>query len=603
MPDPEQREPVLGSFRDDDYYRRRIHLHGKCFPVPIQLDPSESLRDAILRAVTVNGYRNTGIVSELAQARTFALLSACIGNADVAEIFRVFDVLGIRRDASASQQLLLSAGATGRGYVSFFGHRVRRSHVAASRRVSSRALAKSGVHKALWSLSPLGFDLDTGEVLLEHCPVCLRSLGWNFTSGPFFCDKCPAQQVDLRSYPQPLAKIRDFEALQFVVGCVDPRTSETEFDKFRGNPITRCARGDLFQFAVRIASALAIASQPPSAEIRLNHLELAGRALLHWPRSFLLLEDKIPSLQFQRFKRDQTLAGDIREKINTVLYCTSSPNFQSANRPSDTVQPDGGPTDGRDEHSVNVKSDRTRLSVENLRGLRAARDIAATLGLPMGEVLNLFEDGLLPELEFDALTEGGEPTVDAASFSLPQRLLGQQSKSPYKSGLSLATLRFSLDRKLSSNWAHILRAVLSGEIEVHCKNLKPKRLLSNMYVADDAAMRKIIEFEPRCTQDANSPLSRSELSMLFGKAPSVAAALIGADFLPDRPTKAMLAKLRESYVFGFEIKSQIWLQGRCPDKTFKSLLRSRVRRVVVNGISLWPRDSTAKFLGVAHAAG
>lgn len=88
------------------------------------------------------------------------------------------------------------------GRRAFFGTTVARGDITTRvRRFSPAALAASPFHRAMWQLR-LPFDVDTGEILLSHCPLCGKTQRWRHSAGVAFCDSCgesldqPAERID-----------------------------------------------------------------------------------------------------------------------------------------------------------------------------------------------------------------------------------------------------------------------------------------------------------------------------------------------------------------------------------------------------------------------
>jgi hypothetical protein len=121
----------------------------------------------------------------------------------------------------------------GSGAIDFFGTKIRTQYFETIfRRVSPRALTLSPHHRAVWDLRPFSFDPITRERLLSTCPVCGQRLRWVFVRGPTHCDVCVTDRglpkTDLRGYPQPIVEFGDEEAIDFVVGLVDPDPKKRE---------------------------------------------------------------------------------------------------------------------------------------------------------------------------------------------------------------------------------------------------------------------------------------------------------------------------------------------------------------------------------------
>ncbi|MCP1968469.1 hypothetical protein [Bradyrhizobium elkanii] len=148
------------------------------------------------------------------------------------------------------------------GAIDFFGTKVRTQYLETIfRRVSPRALTLSPYHRAIWDLRPLCFDPTTRERLLVTCPVCGEKLRWWFVRGPTYCEVCVTDRgfpkTDLRDYPQPIVEFGDEEAIDFVVGLVDPDSRKREaVRRLLPAALSDASNSDIFDAVISIASCL-----------------------------------------------------------------------------------------------------------------------------------------------------------------------------------------------------------------------------------------------------------------------------------------------------------------------------------------------------------
>ena len=205
-------------------------------------------------------------------------------------------------------EMMLHRRAEG-GRVRFFGTTIPSDFVERQvRRVAPSQLKASAHVRAIWQVRPLSFDPQTREMLLDACPACDAKLGFLRTWGVQVCDQCSRigrngfdePRVDLRDFPQRIVEVEDEEALEFVVGLIDPRrTSSRTSDTNMHEELADQSRGELFSFAVAIAATLAhpidgspdLVGRPKksdfAATISPDGLATAGRVLLDWPRTFV----------------------------------------------------------------------------------------------------------------------------------------------------------------------------------------------------------------------------------------------------------------------------------------------------------------------------
>ncbi|MCS0460395.1 MULTISPECIES: hypothetical protein [Rhizobium] len=251
------------------------------FPVALELQPGESLRDAAYRATEENGYRRTQLAVRLARPVSFRSLSGFTSIAHQEDVSRIVDVLGIRRDAEHLHKLLENRQVRSRQFVSFFGHHLQRADFSQFRRVSPRALRASEYQRAIWSVRWLPCDPETMERLMDRCPVCHANLGWQTTSGVSFCHRCTGPKTDLRDFPQPLVECSDPDAMRFVLEILDPLMSDGSFRARWPTAYAANTRAELYQFVVKLAMECQRHESPPwPCEHHLDEVPRNGRSCI-----------------------------------------------------------------------------------------------------------------------------------------------------------------------------------------------------------------------------------------------------------------------------------------------------------------------------------
>ena len=191
--------------------------------------------------------------------------------------------------------------------IAFFGTPIRAQYWESRyRRLSPRALAIEPYYRALWEIRCFGFDPETGEPLLEVCPVCGRRFGWTSMRGPTKCDHCTDRDgypaTDLRDHPQPIIEFRDPEAIDFVVGLLHPDPQRRRAAMaLVPEELAGATNGELFEAAMCMASALRPEAAtkttdagrplraPDFAAITPDMLGAAGRALIGGEDGFAAL--------------------------------------------------------------------------------------------------------------------------------------------------------------------------------------------------------------------------------------------------------------------------------------------------------------------------
>jgi excisionase family DNA binding protein len=203
------------------------------------------------------------------------------------------------------------------GMIDFFGTTIRKvCYEPSIRRVSPRALAIAPYYRAIWDIRVFNFCPETKELLLDHCPICERPLGWRYTHGVAFCEKCVDQwqrpAVDLRAFPQPLIDVDDIAGLEFVCDLIHPlKERKSQARKALRHPFTRFSNGELFEFAVALASAESTdlwtkknLGRPKSKKDYDRYMPdviaRAGRAILDWPKGFHAIASRVREKAHQR---------------------------------------------------------------------------------------------------------------------------------------------------------------------------------------------------------------------------------------------------------------------------------------------------------------
>lgn len=212
----------------------------------------------------------------------------------------------MRVDVAELERMFIPSGRRP-GTVRFQGTLISKQHLETKiRRVSPRALRESAHCRAIWQLRPFSFDPGTREQLLSSCPKCGKLLGFERTLGVAYCDWCeqpdqwgyPGPGIDLRDYEQPIIEVDDMEALDFVLGLVDPPSRDRAPRLIIGHPFGLEKSGDVFEFVIALACAVTQRPDRTAAGIRRPDtleeaarltpelLARAGRAVLDWPRTF-----------------------------------------------------------------------------------------------------------------------------------------------------------------------------------------------------------------------------------------------------------------------------------------------------------------------------
>ncbi|MHC2674471.1 hypothetical protein ACVI1J_006634 [Bradyrhizobium diazoefficiens] len=258
--------------------------------------PDESLLGFLTRALSGTFVESLSTALRKAHAMRPNPTSIATTLKDETEIARIAHLVGCRPKDIADRTYPIRFTQTKRKMVvlDFFCTEIRPRHrVTKVRRVSPRALQRAQYHRAIWELRIFSFDPETRELLIDTCPVCTRTLGWRRALGPTVCDKCVDDDglptVDLRDFEQPLIKVADEEALDFVTGLVAPDPGRKEAARSLLPEEFRCfSNSSLFEAVTAVALGLAGCAENGPLKINVAHIPqltpellcLAGRAVI-----------------------------------------------------------------------------------------------------------------------------------------------------------------------------------------------------------------------------------------------------------------------------------------------------------------------------------
>ncbi|WP_141105755.1 hypothetical protein [Rhizobium sp. R693] len=479
--------------------------------------------------------------------------------------------------------------------------------------------------KAIWALKPLSFDPTTREMLLERCPNCQGFLGWESSSDPWICEHCLG--FDFRSVAMPIFQSRDPEALDYVAYMLDPFADGKRVHLPTGSVFESTPAGDVFQLAVRIALTCQRNQKPRSgAQIEPGYIEIAGRAILDWPKGFLELIESTPApaadgqalgwfkaKPLRQLLYEPTLSAGIRSEIKKTLEtarraegltraCPSTTQKTAKNGPSRR-----GMRRPRVELFRLLKFDvpdvRSFSSFEALmtvlRDIKEVRQFAKATGVTTPDVWRIYSAGLAPEL-MPILASYGlcpEPKIEGTLHSAVAQVISPGMGS---GALDLVSARFAMDPRLNSSWVSILEAVIDRRLKVWLGQGHGS-LTGSLYMNDFESFRSIIEKDGSDPDVANTMLSQEELSIVMRKSLAYAAGFVRSGVMPGPSNISTLALLREKWTFGFELDA-LGIVAGCPHRSASRLLQTTdVDRIRCGPTTLWSRGGALSSLDLGGA--
>ncbi|MBY5422343.1 hypothetical protein [Rhizobium leguminosarum] len=466
---------------------RRLRLFGRRLAIPVSPLSEEGLPDLYLRAYRRNGSEfGSTIWPILDGGRT----KAYFGHRNFVDLKldneSFADFLGTPSGAEDIAPMRYTRPSP--GVVSFFGAAVKVKSLAAHRRVSPRFIREFGYQKAVWSILPIAFDPSNYEVLLERCPVCDAELTFGRSLGICFCHACvnpddPARGlVDLREFPQRVVEMDNYENLDFACSLVKPSVDTKGDVTCSLHPDLRTVgRGEVFEFIALIGRLLdEAAGMKNCASITPQSLDAATDAIRKWPIGFIDVAERIREVwrrptygmgrglrhpihgevvAFQKFF-GRNFVKLVRDQLRSGLAPNSSPaqpmdRNSRFRRPIPMTKRIGG---------FDTRCDDQRLELASLlaRSSRKIRDEAKFVGLPLVELIAIYEKGLArcPDESVSQYLRPNRSAAGELASCINSRCMGNQD-----AGVSLydSVTCLSGGRVL---WSGVLEHVLAGLLSI-----------------------------------------------------------------------------------------------------------------------------------------
>lgn len=595
------------------YFIDRAQQKGRVFPLPVDLVPGEDIRGAAMRAAARNLFPDTKAVIELARSGSFRSIAAVHGSASAADLDRLVDVLGIRKDADHVQQLLVGERTTSRDWIRFSGIDIRRGHLVRQRRVAPGSLKIAERQKAIWALRPFDFDLATGERLLDRCPECKKELGWGRSFGVSFCDKCPSAEnplkggVDLRQFTQPSVDISDDRAVHLISTLIDP---EARLRHTLHPDLAVLDRGELFQLAIKIARPSG--NQGWLRSLDVQEIERAGQALLSWPEAFdELAERELPEGNssepggrgLDRLQDDNKLSRRVRllvkqrrdVRMRKAALRQGAGASELAGRPIVLPRARGYRAElKRLASTPGVTAVEAAVGV--LRSSAQHRRLAADLGIPLPWLLDLYAAGILPELA-EVLDAVLPTAVDPPGTPLLATIRNIASTKSPAHTLTIHSAFFALSNWNGTTCAELFRAFCDGTLEVAVDRRSSLAIAQRLRCEDFEALRFAPLMRGGVSASDLVSLTQCEAALSLGKPCSVVRALVRNDFLGSNMTSQDVAVLRKNWMFLNEVLDLARLKRRQDLGNIRYwLINSGIARETAGHVCLWSRIGVREFL-------
>lgn len=550
-----------------DYYILRDSTRGMSYAKAVSPYAGECVEDLLIRAACENGFAprmSHRLLHDEGQVRSaYAPGKKCKYTAEALTV-----LLGNPGGAAEIEAILPRDTPPRPGLRSFFGVWLENGTLTRHRRVSPLALRTAPYLRAVWRIWPLGFDPETKETLLRHCPVCKRQLGSTFMGDVWLCDRCnelttggKLLAVDLREYPQELIDERLWELLDCATCLVDPNALARRMDTRRKLHVDfrDMDDGAVFEFICALArsmvnridkrrmiglpsSILAEATRvvlgwPDTFEALVSHHRKDGWLLYH-PFAFLFYNHRLDRNLRERMKEITRLAiirpfekfaygnRPVRSRIDRVEYSTLRRSHADASKGA------------HETSAVGVMS-------TTLRARKGVHAFSKSLGISVPTLMDMayaevFPSALLTDDEFN-FEEQAELFVTrvqskSCSFVIPD------------DAVRLPRAVATFFARAGDPWSNIFMAMISGHLPFWRTRENRRALLETVYVRDFEVLRQILKAR-QVTLDPHYsvPLSEREAAIWTRLWQECLALAIRAGLIEPPFTRASVGAFRSTF--------------------------------------------------------
>ncbi|KQV83176.1 hypothetical protein [Rhizobium sp. Root1220] len=582
---------------------------------------AEGPREVAFRAAAENGFRRTQAVMEFTGHGPRTKLSSLTSPDFISDISRFRRVLGVSAEAVDNYRDNARPLYGSRDWVTFHGCNVRRAYISPYRRVSPRRLRQESVLNSMWSLRPLTFDVGTRERLLDQCPTCQLKLGWGWAEDVALCDVCASmgRKCNLSDYCQEVLEFSDEEAVNFITDQVDPAFAERRSTYDLPAIFASTSRGQLFQFAIKIAAACN--GDDPAKGITPAALENAGRSILSWPAGFERLLEGTPAnittseqagpaafRPLNRLRSDPTLDANLRRLVGDMvcearrkevfslrfnLHIPVGTVSARATR-SELIKLETNLRKAVDQaaHRITSAPDDVQTLAIIIRDNKRHRQLADQLGVPTFELLQLYESGVLPSMELDLgqltyLSLVGDAWEHVGALWKVRR--SQEHGLPIVRAASLLSGRSDLP------WPEIVHAICDRRLAVWRGPKAGPGIFGELRTRDYDGLERVLatrlQSRFQCVGTTHDEAART-----MGIGRKIITDAIRQRVIPEIPTVAAINRIRADWMFSFEIKDLLKINGAAITVQFRALHRSKAERVLAESFSIWRRSDVYLFL-------
>ncbi|NTI16069.1 hypothetical protein G6L29_10520 [Agrobacterium rhizogenes] len=526
--------------------KRRLDLIGTRLALPVTPQPGEGLPDLYLRAISRNGEEFASTLWPLLAGVPKAYFSHR-NFVDLEIEDRAFCAfLGTPWGEMDISPLRYSR--LGPGVVTFFETSLRLSSLSSTRRLSPRFLSTNGYQKAIWAISSLSFDPGNRELLLTCCPVCGEQLNFQRVRGLFHCPMCKdgsgCYSVDFRDFPQPILEMESYENIDLACALIDPEHPRKPNWQFHPD-LGSLERGQLFEFIVLLARLIdAVDGDYSEGTVSPSALDAATAAIRRWPSGFIELGEKIKDVwQRPSYKNGRSFLHPVSREL-TKLSCFFSPSFAKVVKnqlraglgtASHHVANEALTRTARFRRSIprtqklggfdlDAPEDKFALAMLLARESKAVRSEAKNAGLPLIELVSLYDSGVLrcPDGELDRYFASASSGDD-----LTRRITSIAAPASPSDGLLLTDAVFTIARG-QVPWTRVFKEVFTGNLPVKMADGRAP-LIRRIFVDDLSKLSNVCKAD--CAHD-KVIISNSDAAFYLSVTDAEIARLVTGSLLP-----------------------------------------------------------------------
>jgi hypothetical protein len=227
------------------------------------------------------------------------------------------------------------------------------------------------------------------------------------------------------------------------------------------------------------------------------------------------------------------------------------------------------------------------------RDIRSVRDVARIFGLPIPDVLEVYQAGFLNELRSDLAPAGIDHDASPHPVSLFKILSSTNERSA--AGLPLPICRFALDIEFKCRWSVIFSAIAAGVMTVRHIGTKKHGIVSSLAASSYGLVQELTE-KSLPSPFRNVTLTSAEVGLACARGMHLGRDLVRYRAVGPSLTPAALSTFRREFVFASELSHLLQIHGMSPIKVGSALRGAGVQRYHVGPLAVWKRVEAIQSL-------